>query len=329
MVDKKHKNYYCVEAENNYELGFKLGKIFGESLRKEVLKQKKNKDWQEKIKKAVSYFEATKKEFPQYIEELKGCAESSGVDFLSLWALALEDELDDVEKCTSIITNNGLLIAHNEDWETSAKNNLSVLRKKIGKLTILELFYSFSLGGSSVSINSNGYLQAINTLTCSDKCVGVPKNIIARWMSETSDPQGDFERIKKINRASGYSHTIISKEGRVLNIESTAKEQVLSTPDLPFVHTNHYLSALKNFNENDVLHTSISRYKFAAGRVTGKMKGEELNKIVSDTSLGKNMSVFNERTIGRIIVDLNSKIAKVWLAREKNKGWVDYLFDFI
>jgi isopenicillin-N N-acyltransferase-like protein len=324
---EKHVNYYSIEAENNYEFGFKLGKIFGKSLREEILKQKKLINWQEKIQRSIPYFEVTKKEFPQYIEELKGYAESSGVDFLSLWVLALEDEIKSSENCTSIVVNRGLLIAHNEDWEASAKNNLSVLRKKIGKLIIFELFYSFSLGGSSISINSNGYLQAINTLTHGYKQIGIPKNIIARWMSETDNPEENFERMKKITRASGYSHTLISKDGKTLNIESTAREQVLLKPELPFIHTNHFLSSLKNFDKNDTLNSSISRYKFAKENVVEKMKEEDLRKIVSNASFGKNMSVFNERTIGRMIVDLNSKIAKVWLLREKKRGWVDYPLD--
>ena len=59
------------------------------------------------------------------------------------------------------------------------------------------------------------------------------------------------------------------------------------------------------------------------------MSEEELIEVVSDTSDGVKKSVFNERTIGRIIFNLKEGYAKVWLLREKDAGWVEYPLDFI
>ena len=41
------------------------------------------------------------------------------------------------------------------------------------------------------------------------------------------------------------------------------------------------------------------------------------------------MSIFNERTIGRFVIDLENRIAKVWLKREEDLGWLDYPLDFM
>lgn len=49
---------------------------------------------------------------------------------------------------------------------------------------------------------------------------------------------------------------------------------------------------------------------------------------MSDNSKGSKVSVFNERTIARVIVDLERSMAYVWLLRESEKGWIEYDIDF-
>ena len=65
------------------------------------------------------------------MEELKGYAKGAGVLIDDLWVLSLEDELSEADKCTTIITNNGKLIAHNEDWDTNSKDTICVLKKSV------------------------------------------------------------------------------------------------------------------------------------------------------------------------------------------------------
>lgn len=328
MDQKKHINYYSIKAENNFDLGVKLGEIFGSDLREEILKRKENPSWALLVEKSKLYLEQTKKEFPLYLEELDGYAKSADVEFFDLWPLIVGDELEETDKCTSIVTNEGFLIAHNEDWDYKAKSELSVLKKTINGLTTLELFYSFSLGGSSIAVNSNGYLQAINTLTHNNFQTGVPRNVIARWLSETNNPIKDFERMKKMVRSAGYNHLFVSKFGEVVDIESTASNQMIFEPKAPFIHTNHFLSALKKF-ETGEKENSLSRFEFATKNTDENMSTEGLKRIVEDKSLGEDLSVFNERTIGKMIVDFQNRVAKIWLLREESAGWIDYPLDFI
>lgn len=50
--------------------------------------------------------------------------------------------------------------------------------------------------------------------------------------------------------------------------------------------------------------------------------------ILSDETGGKKLSVFNQNTIARAVVDLDQRVASFWLRREKAKGWIDYPIDF-
>ena len=326
------KHYYEIIAKDYYELGLKKGELFGDFLRESIEFQKQEYPWNVKLLSRLEpYLKITKKIFPHLVEELQGYAEGAGVPFSDLWLLNLEDELQETEidKCTSIATNNGLLIAHNEDWDAESELSICVLKKTIGSLTILELFYLNTLGGNSVSINSHGYVQTINTLTHADKQIGVPRNIIARWLSETQSPEDDYYKLANIKRSSGYNHNIVSVNGTIWNIECSAKKQNLTIPECPFVHTNHFLTELCKLEKDDNSCGTFERFNYASSKVRKSMSLDELERFMSNTSEGRATSIFNEATIARMIINLERMIAYIWLLREKEKGWVEYGLDFI
>lgn len=327
-----HTNYFEVKGRDNYELGKKLGMLFKKDVIKAVHENQKDNNWQERVERAKKSLEITGKTFPQYIEEIKGYAKGAAVNFLNLWTILVGAELKDIteEKCTSIVTNNGKLVGATEDCFAEVKNELYVLKKTINKLTIIEIYYSYSLGGDSISINSNGVVQMTNTLTHRDSQIGIPRNIIARWLSETDNPKRAFQKLK---RSSGYSHTFVEKNGNIRNIELTAKKQVLTQTRASFVHTNHYLTNLRKFQSKNfssgVSTGSIERFNTGKGKVRHKMTVKEMKELLSDRSNGKELSIFNTRTIGRIIIDLSNFTSYIWLLREPDKGWIKYPLDFI
>lgn len=328
----KHEHYYEVKAKSNYELGLILGSTFKNELEGSLDEQIRKGGWGEAVDKSKAYLEPTQHHFPVYIDELKGYARGAAVSFDELWALSMEDDTDPLAnsgKCTITVTNNGALLSHNEDWEVGAGGAISILKKKVGELIIFEFYYHNTLGGCSASINSHGFFQGVSTLTHSGAQVGVPRNVIARWLSETNNPDRDFERMKEIPRQFGYSHVLVSVGGKVWNIEATAVDARLVKPQLPFVHTNHYLTNLKQFDTNDNSTGTLDRYEVAKRMMKMKMDKGDLEKVISDTSKGEKISIFNERTIGRMIVDFKEQIVRAWLLREKEKGWIEYEINFL
>lgn len=104
-----HQNYYEVAVKNNYGLGLALGEKFRKKLEADLNRQVGNQEWEDKVNRSKKYLEVSKQYFPQYIEELKGCAKGGGTSLTELWALSIEDELGkvDADRCTSIVTNRG------------------------------------------------------------------------------------------------------------------------------------------------------------------------------------------------------------------------------
>ncbi len=326
-----HASYFEVAVKDHRELGLALGQRFGENLRQELDKRADSPDWTAQIAAGMSYLTFTEIAFPQYIQELKGYAEGAVVPFEALWAWSLEDELWGVtaEKCTSVVTNRGKLIGHTEDWLAESQNDLWVLKKTVGGFTMLELYYQHTLGGQSAGVNSHGYVQLVSTMQHGGGQIGIPRNVVARWLAETADPAGDLEKLSKLRRSLGYSHTLVSAAGELWGVECTAKEQMVTRPKIPYVHTNHYLTELRREEANDGSTGTRERYADAMAKIRERMSAEELTELLSDQSRGPVVSLFNERTIGRVVFDLDKKIVRIWLRREAEKGWIDYKLDFI
>jgi hypothetical protein len=190
-------------------------------------------------------------------------------------------------------------------------------------------YYLHTLGGNSISISSHGFVQAINTLTHTDRQAGIPRNVVARWLSETRSPEDDYRRLGGLRRSSGYCHSLVDAGGSIWSIECTAARQALARPRPPFVHTNHYLTELRRLEGAGDDPETRARYDFAAARVGERMSVAEIVEVLGDTSQGPRSSVFNQGTIARAVADLEHRKLRVWLRREREKGWVDYDLGFL
>jgi len=316
-------------VKDNFELGILLGEKFGEFVRNTINEKSQEQDWLIRRERSKEYLEITEKYFPHFIDELRGYAKGAKVDFLDLWTTSLEGEVyqELADKCTTIVTNEGKLISHNEDWDKDSENNICLLLKKVGEITILELYYFNTLGGNSVSINSHGFISSVNTLVHSDKKLGIPRNVISRWLSETKNPEDDFLKLKGFPRSLGFSFNILNRKGGIWNIEYNSQGATLVRPHSPYVHTNHYLAELKSYEMNDNSSGSFDRYEVACSKVKPQMTVSELTDLTNDKSRGDLVSIMNERTIAKMVIDLENLVAKVWMRRESNIGWVDYKLD--
>jgi len=330
---KRHKNYHVFKAPDHYRLGLALGRELGLYLRQTLRRESRKGSWKKKVERAVKYLPYARKFLPRYIDEYQGYARGAGVAFLDMWTVALDDELGGGrEKCTTIITNSGRLISHNEDWEAGSEDRLCVVRKTVGRLTTLELFYKNTVGGNAVGINSRGFVHAVNEMHA-EKRLGVPRDLIARWLADSSSPEKDFWRFARMRRSSGDNHIFVGPDGEIWNIESTAGKQTMIRPPTPFVHANHYLTGLKRFQTlpsgGRKPPSTLPRYSFAKSTAREKMTVDQLQSLADDESQGIKNSLTNETTIGKMIVDLDGRAAWIWLRREKSKGWIKYEIDWI
>jgi hypothetical protein len=326
-----HANYHEVAGADAAACGRQLGRLFGATVREYIEDEQDSRHWRRLKAEAKRYLDVTAKYFPAYLEELQAYAAAARVDLLDLWTMSIGEELDDAEKCTTVVTNNGLLIAHNEDWDADAVEDICILKRTCAGVTTLELYYyGCPLGGTALSICSRGYVQAINSLNHVDHRLGIPKIVIARRLSELADARRELSDLLALPRATGFAHTLIDRSGRTTAVECSAKRHSIRHPELPFVHTNHMLDdALSDVEGELDGRSTIERYNAACTLAAPAMDRAALTTLTGDNRRGPVNSVLNENTIARAIVDLDRRIASFWLRREPRKGWVDYPIDFM
>lgn len=328
-----HLNYHEVAGANAAECGRELGRLFGAIARDYIAEQRASEGWAERKQQAEVLLSHTTRHFPTYVDELRAYADAARVALLDLWTMSVEDELDEDEheKCTTIVTNDGHLIAHNEDWDADSVDDICIVKRLCGGVTTLELYYyACPLGGTALTICSLGHVQAINSLSHSDWRSGVPKIVMARALSELKDTEADLNRLLAIPRSSGFAHNLVSRDGRLTAIECTATRHSVRQPKMPFVHTNHVIDRKLSAFQGEVEGKStFRRYDVACSMAEPSMDEAGLLRLTSDATCGRTDSILNENTIARAMIDLDRRSARFWLKREKQKGWIDYPIDFL
>jgi hypothetical protein len=153
--------------------------------------------------------------------------------------------------------------------------------------------------------------------------------VVGRWLSETNNPKNDYEKMKKMMRSMGYSHTLGSKRGEVVNIESSANSSKFVEVQLPFVHTNHYLTDLSLYEDKSDPGNSMERFEKATQLVHEVHTADDMKNLLEEVSSLASNKERNSETIARMVFDLKNKDVWGWLQREKSKGWVKYPLKFI
>lgn len=326
-----HVHYYRVKARTHFELGVQLARLFkGPSLEIYHDTLKKTTINKNLLSLSAAYLKVTEECFPHYIEELRGYAHELEVDFSTYWITFLSEELDTYpEKCTSCFSHDGMIIGHNEDFYGYYKDKIALVEKSVGDMNFLELYYYNSLGGTACGVNSNGYVQTINTLHHADSQIGIPRNIIARWLSETKNPKGDFKKMEKLQLSMGYSHTFGNIKGEVINIETTGSASRLTNSVLPYVHTNHYLTDLSVFEKITGPSNTVERYTQASKLISSVKTAEEMMNLLENVSCLLSNKERECDTIARMVFDLKNKVVWCWLERESPKGWIKYPIRFL
>lgn len=327
-----HMNYHEVEGDSPAACAHELGRLFGPIVQDYISYARDDEGWPARRQDAQRLLHETARYFPDYVEELRAYAMAARIDLLDLWTMSIEDELDDdgSEKCTTVITNKGRLIGHNEDWDPDSSEDICVLKKRCGGVTTLELYYyGCPLGGAAISISSRGYVQAINSLDHTDWRIGVPKLVLARRLSEMSSIDTELAGVLSIPRSSGFAHNLIDRAGNVTIVETTATRDSVQHPDLPSVHTNHLLCPnLESLRGEPDGKSTFRRFRSACDLAQPVMDPRQMERLLADDSRGSQSSIFNRNTIARAVVDLDKGVASFWLRREAKKGWIDYPINF-
>jgi hypothetical protein len=298
----RHANFHEVVAGTNRDLGRCLGALFRNDVSSAVDRFLATPARPGLAERARACREATRRHLPEYLEELGGFAEGAGVDLDALWAFAVEEEVSaiDRQRCTNIVLDRGRLIGHNEDYSVG-RDIVCILKKSVAGRTTIELYDFLCPLGGMVGMRSDGVVFTGNTLHTRTTTVGVPRNVLIRWWSESSDVERDFSRFSPMPKGLAYNVNLSHRSGMTWNIEFSSSGASLSRRVPPFVHTNHFLDhGLRRDEDEGSVGTSRQRFDQCAARVGAAIDEARLVDLLRDRS----GCVFNDWTVAQFVFDL-------------------------
>jgi len=280
----------CIEAEgSNYDVGFMIGKKFKQKFKKLLETEEKNykkesgKSLSEYANKLKNTKKISQKFFPQYVEEIKGISEGSGIEFNHIFALGCEDDL--VYNCTSIagFSKKGILLGHNEDWLLDHINSLYICKiKQKNKPDSISLSYIGHLPGFSVGLNSERFAFTGNSLHFKTNKRGIPLQFFKRALLDIKKQNQIIKLVSMKNKMIGENSLMIFKN-KLFDIEFSPKNYSIINGKKYLAHTNHVLSKKLFTQETRHSNNTIGRLNRANHLLpNNKISFNLFKKILSD-----------------------------------------------
>lgn len=319
---------------SHYDVGFAIGKAMQGSIRQALVNSKEifKEDFSARIEASKPFQQEARRYFPQYVEELCGMADGSGVSFDELFlsnnreAADFNPYLSASDRCTivGIPQEHGYLLGHNEDWDASSLSLLYLLDATIGGTPIFGLTYANSLVGDGVAVNGYGLAQGLNELYHTDVQVGVPKNFIGRAALDARSLEDVGQLMKAVPRGGGWNHVLV-QGARLWNIESSARESVIEKVEMQkYAHTNHYLTELKRIDKGNA--ESEKRYAKVKDRLSDVNSVDDIKRLLSDRT---EPYICRDGTIGSVIFDVPNKVAHIAYGQPTPESYMEYSLEHV
>ena len=293
-----------VQARGTYrELGRAVGEAAREQVRAAVEYYEANfpalagVTFAEAERVALAHLPFARRYLPQYVEELEGMAEAAGLPFVKLLVPNCAEELTTsvdgrpplaaaaaAGACTAAAVAAGgrHVVGHNMDWYVVDldKNVLFDLTAPDGTriVTIAGVPYLPILG-----MNSHGIAYVGNSVHCTDGRPGLPNVFVRRWALEAATLEEAVARASHPQRARGSNHLLADRDGRLWDLETSARAAVLTEHGESAAHTNHYVTAPMALFEGN--HHEESRQRLAVAErllADGLARGREPLQVVAE-----------------------------------------------
>lgn len=189
---------------------------------------------------------ATRRGYPEQVEELEAMADGAGVAFDDLLLVNLRGDLTALgEGCSDIavVGEDSLLIAHNEDGAPELDGLCALLTLHIdGHPTVTSVWYPGMLPGLTCWLNGEGLACGVNHIPVRYPGPGGGRQFLARVLQESRSLELFASRAGAFPMAGGYALTVGSaSEGAAHTYEVGPGGVWQGRVDGLAVHTNHFL----------------------------------------------------------------------------------------
>ena len=223
-------------------------------------------DWSQVRHAALPYIEPIEAAFPSYLEEMRGMAQGSGVDFEDILALNIRTEImyaaeaRQALECSSFLVmpeasaSGDLLAGENWDWLPHCLDTVVVLEasqeRRPNYVTVVEAGLLAKAG-----MNSVGVCLATNALVTSQDrgAPGIPYHVLLRALLDAETIAETLELMQKWTRSSSANYMLAHEDGIGIDVEAAPGDFTQVYFLMPsgglLVHTNHFLSRLRDIDD--------------------------------------------------------------------------------
>ncbi|OQV08963.1 hypothetical protein CLAIMM_13158 [Cladophialophora immunda] len=236
---------------------FEIGRQHGTQAKAEIhgslafytdfYQRKSAMDWATASQRAAEFVPMLERDWPEYVEEMKGVAAGSDLPFNTILAMNIRTEISMgmlADGCTSFAWKTDMvsLLAQNWDWEEAQQKNLIHLNIKQGapKPSISMITEAGIIG--KVGLNSAGVGVCLNAILA--RGVDYDRLPVHLALRATLDSTSRVEAIAKLERAgvAAAVHFLIADGTGATSIEFSHKDLVkLEMQRGRICHSNHFL----------------------------------------------------------------------------------------
>ncbi|MEA1878781.1 MAG: C45 family peptidase [Bacteroidota bacterium] len=303
--------YLEVNETSNYDIGYKIGEHFKMQFNEVYARNEANKvnnpdspfNGMDLLSILMYFVEgdpdtfynpflsAAEERYNNYVEEVRGLAEGSGIPFKKMFVnlcvfeilgklgsegQVLNNEMCATKGCSSVTfsKDSKLFLAHNEDLSTANADLMYVVKViQPGKPAFMGLNYPGMILGVPPSTNEAGMMFTGNQVDIPVSSDGVPWVFLCRAMQEAQT----IDEVKSILQfpGIGYSaHFNIGSlsENRIISAEVMPGKHEFYEVDNFYVHTNHFV--LPTMKDDSIIgENTTTRYnllKEKSGAFTSK-----------------------------------------------------------
>ena len=241
---------------------FERGLTYGKAAREKILKAiafyshlfegMAGISWDKAKKISSSFLPVITDYDSEALEEMKGIAQGSDLDFEDILTLNCRSEVlfaqPDGCSCIGLLPEQSAdghtYLGQNWDWlRPSGDHTLLVKIQQNNKPNILMVAEAGMIGGKGP--NSSGIGVCLNCMSVGKGQIGVPLHFMYRAILNETSITNSLDRIARAKRAGSGTFNIGSAEGFLMSVEYTPDNfDVLMPEEIPLCHTNHYQSPI-------------------------------------------------------------------------------------
>lgn len=323
-----------IEARGtHHEVGWQIGKQCKSQIQSMLAYLRKNipdgLTWEQMLEHSKLYLAPSRTVYPQYLEELEGIAEGSGISFEEVFVSMCEElwESPVLHGCTDMAArgratlDGTTLIAHTNDLSPANESHLVILKIQAGDEPEI---LAVSPGGIAISAGYNAAKISLtgNQLDSNDVRAGVPRLLVVRAILGSRTLSEALTHCLLPQRASSYNNVIADGSGEVYSMEGSATdcEAIYIGKDV-MAHANHYISpAMRRFEiDRSSIANSIIRYNRAEYLLRenyGRLSPDLFKKLLTDhggypTSICKHG--LDSVTVFSVIIQVET--LRAWIGR--------------